>query len=100
MYSRPNIHLYFWLLRRGRKVNSYFLLTFMLGNCKQVNEENPVTVNVIRHSLLHLEVHKPDYYVGRKASGLYMFLHYRLLSLYANDLCVVAQWYYAAEPNR
>jgi hypothetical protein len=62
MYGRPNIHLYFWLLRRGRKVNSYFLLTFMLGNCKQVNEENPDTVNVIiRHSLLHLEVRKPAY---------------------------------------
>jgi hypothetical protein len=60
MYGRPNIQLYFWLLRRGRKVKSYFLLTVMLGNSKQVNEETPDTVNTIkRHSLLHLEVRKP-----------------------------------------
>lgn len=48
MNGRPNINLYFWLLRRGRKVRSYFLLTVMLGNCKQVNEENLDTVNVIK----------------------------------------------------
>lgn len=29
-----------------------------------------------------------------------MFLHYRLFSLYANDLCVVTQWYYATETYR
>lgn len=59
MYGRPNIHLYFWLLRKERKVKSYFLLTVMLGNCIQANEENPDTVNVIkRHSLPHLEVRK------------------------------------------
>jgi hypothetical protein len=71
MYSRPDIHLYCFLLRRGRKVKSYFLLRFMLGNCKQVNKENTDTVNVIRHSLLHLGVHKPAYYICSKDSGLY-----------------------------
>jgi hypothetical protein len=43
----------------------------MLGNCKQANEENPDTVNVIKiHSLLYLEVCKPAQLFSR-ASGLY-----------------------------